>query len=205
MKNSKSSRAHSLSALCTDAPSPGPGPVGVRRGGGDHRLGSPQGGSHFVSFWSLSLSEGMTHKAHGSSGGERRLDPNPWARSTVATARRGSHRLLKCSVVLRLAFNFPRISQHREVDTCLSLYRSPIVAVTNYRKLGGLKLHTFTASRFGRSESEMRLPELKIQVSVALPSFLDVLGKNQSSCCFQLVEATCRLGHRAPFHPPGVS
>ena len=124
-----------------------------------------------MSFWSLSLSEGMTHKAHGSSGGERRLDPNPWARSTVATARHGSHRLLKCSALLRLAFNFPWKSQHREVDTWwkhggvfsppLSLYRFPIVAVTNYRKLGGLKLHTFTVSRFGRSESEMRLPELK--------------------------------------------
>lgn len=167
MKNSKSSRVHSLSALHVDAPSPGPGPVGW----GGHRLGSPQGGSHFVSFWSLSLSEGMTQRAHGSSDGERRLDPNPWARSTVATARRGSHRLLKCSVVLRLAFNFPWKSQHREVDTWwkhggvfsppLSLYRFPIVAVTNYRKFGGLKLHTFIVSRFGRSESEMHLPELK--------------------------------------------
>lgn len=53
---------------------------GVR---GGHGLGSSQGGSCFVSLWSLSLSEGATQKAPSSSGGER---------PTAATATRGGHR-----------------------------------------------------------------------------------------------------------------
>lgn len=91
--------------------------------------------------------------------GPQSLEGGWFSNSPVkASARFGNHRLLKCFVVLYVAFNFPSKntgSHSIAKQTCgdntrtrfplLFLYWFSTAAITNHHKLRGLKQHKFIA------------------------------------------------------------